>query len=134
MSLTIKIDSAPAPYEHVTIMRPEGRATLGDGAGALRDAIRDQKPGTKLLLDMTGVLYTDSSGIAELVSGFITITNGGGELKLLAVQKPVKDLLQITKFYSEFDVYNDKEAALRSFYPPRPQPPQERPGSHLLHE
>ena len=70
MPLNITTEPAPAPYAHVTIMRPEGRATLGGGADTLADAIRAQKPGTNLLLDMTGVSNADSSGIDELESGF----------------------------------------------------------------
>ena len=62
--------------------------------------------------------YIDSSGIGELVSAFTTVTNQGGTLKLLGLTKRVKDLLQITKLYTVFDVHEEEAHALRSFAAP----------------
>jgi anti-sigma B factor antagonist len=39
----------------------------------------------------------------------------GGELKLLHLTKKVRDLLQITKLYTVFEVYTDEPTAVRSF-------------------
>jgi len=69
----------------------------------------------KILLNLGDVSYIDSSGIGELVSGFTTVTNSGGQLKLLNLNKRVKDLLQITKLYTVFDVHDDEAHAIRSF-------------------
>jgi anti-sigma B factor antagonist len=90
---------------------------LGEGSSALRDAVRDMvsKNQKKILLNLGDVSYIDSSGIGELVSGFTTVTNGGGNLKLLNLNKRVKDLLQITKLYTVFEVHEDEAAAIRSF-------------------
>ena len=41
--------------------------------------------------------------------------NQGGDLKLLQLTKKVRDLLQITKLYTVFDVYTDEKAALGGF-------------------
>jgi len=43
------------------------------------------------------------------------LTNAGGQLKLLNLNKRVKDLLQITKLYTVFEVFDDEAAAVRSF-------------------
>jgi anti-sigma B factor antagonist len=43
------------------------------------------------------------------------VTNAGGQLKLLNLSKRVKDLLQITKLYTVFDVHDDEAHAVRSF-------------------
>ena len=69
----------------------------------------------KLLLNLAEVSYIDSSGIGEMVSGFTTVTNQGGQVKLLNLTKRVKDLLQITKLYTVFEVFDDEAAAVRSF-------------------
>jgi anti-sigma B factor antagonist len=69
----------------------------------------------KILLNLGEVSYIDSSGIGELVSAFTTVTNGGGQLKLLNLTKRVKDLLQITKLYTVFDVHDSEVNAIRSF-------------------
>lgn len=101
----------------VTIIDASGRITLGEGASSFRDSIRDltSKGNKKLLVNLADVSYIDSSGIGELVSGFTTVTNSGGILKLLGLNKRVKDLLQITKLYTVFEVFDDEAAALRSF-------------------
>jgi len=94
-----------------------GRITLGEGSSALRDLMRDMvgKGQKKILLNLGDVSYIDSSGIGELVSGFTTVTNNGGEMKLLNLNKRVKDLLQITKLYTVFDVHEDEAGAIRAF-------------------
>ena len=101
----------------VTVIDAAGRITLGEGASAFRDTIRDlsAKGSKKVLLNLADVSYIDSSGIGEMVSGFTTVTNNGGQLKLLGLNKRVKDLLQITKLYTVFDAYDDEVAAVRSF-------------------
>jgi len=101
----------------VTVIDAAGRITLGEGASTFRDTIRDlaSKGNKKLLLNLSEVSYIDSSGIGELVSGFTTVTNHGGMLKLLGLSKRVKDLLQITKLYTVFEVFDDEAGAVRSF-------------------
>ena len=101
----------------VTVIDVAGRITLGEGSSALRDAIRELvgKDQKKILLSLGEVSYIDSSGIGELVSGFTTVTNHGGVLKLLGLTKRVQDLLQITKLYTVFDIYDSEVSAVRSF-------------------
>ena len=101
----------------VSVIDVSGRITLGEGSSTLRDALRELagKGQKKILLNLGEVSYIDSSGIGELVSGFTTVTNLGGELKLLNLTKRVKDLLQITKLYTVFDVHESEASAVRSF-------------------
>jgi anti-sigma B factor antagonist len=101
----------------VTVIDASGRITLGEGSSTIRDTIRDltAKGNRKLLLNLGDVSYIDSSGIGELVSGFTTVTNQGGQLKLLHLTKRVQELLQITKLYTVFEVFDDEAAAVRSY-------------------
>jgi anti-sigma B factor antagonist len=101
----------------VSVIDVAGRITLGEGSSALRETLRDMvaKNQTKILLNLADVTYIDSSGIGELVSGYTTVTNTGGALKLLNLNKRVKDLLQITKLYTVFEVFEDEAAAVRSY-------------------
>jgi anti-sigma B factor antagonist len=101
----------------VTVVDAAGRITLGEGASTLRDSMRDlaAKGSKKLLLNLSEVSYIDSSGIGEMVSSYTTVTNHGGQLKLLGLNKRVKDLLQITKLYTVFEVFEDEASAVRSF-------------------
>jgi anti-sigma B factor antagonist len=101
----------------VTVVDVAGRITLGEGSSALRETLKEivGKGQKNILLNLGEVSYIDSSGIGELVSGFTTVTNAGGKLKLLNLNKRVKDLLQITKLYTVFDVHEDEAHAVRSF-------------------
>jgi anti-sigma B factor antagonist len=113
----VSVKLATRQVGDVTVIDAAGRITLGEGASAFRDRIRDlaSSGGKKILLNLAEVSYIDSSGIGELVSGFTTVTGGGGQLKLIGLSKRIKDLLQITKLYTVFDVHDDEAAAVRSF-------------------
>ncbi|MEK9181093.1 MAG: STAS domain-containing protein [Patescibacteria group bacterium] len=101
----------------VTIIDVSGRITLGEGSSSFREVIHDLvKRGQKLfLLNLAEVSFIDGSGIAELVSAFTTVANHGGQLKLLSPTARVRDLLQITKLYTVFEVFDDEAEAVRSF-------------------
>lgn len=101
----------------VTVVDAAGRITLGEGSSAFRDLVKDliSKGSKKVMLNLGEISYIDSSGIGELVSSFTTVQNAGGQMKLLNLTKRVKDLLQITKLYTVFEVFEDEAAALASF-------------------
>ena len=101
----------------VTILDLSGRITLGEGSITIRDAVRDvvAKGSNKILLNLGDVSYIDSSGLGELVSAFTTAKNQGADVKLLNLTKKVKDVLQVTKLYTVFDIYDDEASAIASF-------------------
>lgn len=101
----------------VTVIDAAGRITLGEGSSAFRDTIKDlvAKGNKKILLNLGEISYIDSSGIGEMVSGFTSVSNAGGQLKLLKLTKRVQDLLQITKLYTVFEVFDEEALALSSF-------------------
>ena len=101
----------------VTVIDAAGRITLGEGSSTFRDSIKEltAKGHRKVLLNLGDVSYIDSSGIGELVSGFTTVSNAGGQLKLLKLTKRIQDLLQITKLYTIFEVFDDEATGLASF-------------------
>jgi len=101
----------------VTILDLSGEVRMGDGSIALRDAIRKLADSgkTKLLLNLAGVKYVDSSGIGELIANYTTVTRQGGQLKLLNLTDKIQNLLVITKLLTVFDSYEDEAEALKSF-------------------
>jgi anti-sigma B factor antagonist len=108
---------SPRQVGDVTVVDVSGRITLGEGSSNLRDGLREMvsKGNKKILLNLADVSYIDSSGIGELVAGFTSVANAGGQLKLMNLTKRVKDLLQITKLYTVFDVFDSENTAVRSF-------------------
>ena len=101
----------------VTILDLSGSVRIGEGSIALRDAIRDLagEGKKKLLLNLAGVSYVDSSGIGELIANYTTITRQGGQVKLLNLTDKIQDLLVITKLLTVFDAYDNEADALNSF-------------------
>jgi anti-sigma B factor antagonist len=101
----------------VVIVDFSGKITLGEGSSTLRQTIRGLIDGghRKIVLNLFDVDYIDSSGIGELVSGYTTVKNAEGDMKLLHLTKRVHDLLQITRLFTVFDVRSDEEEAIRSF-------------------
>ncbi|HEY8411380.1 MAG TPA: STAS domain-containing protein [Pyrinomonadaceae bacterium] len=101
----------------VTILDLRGEVRIGEGSIALRDAIRNLADSgkKKLLLNLAGVSYIDSSGIGELIANYTTVSRQGGQLKLLKLTDRVQNLLVITKLLTVFDAYEDEAEALKSF-------------------
>jgi len=122
MSLKIRTETDP-DYPDVKIVNLQGRITLEESSGALKNALKDlvaEADGhpVNILLNMAGLSYTDSSGIGEMVEGFTIVTKGGGKLKILGLQKKLDDRLRAHTLHTVFHIYNDRDAALRSFNEP----------------
>jgi anti-sigma B factor antagonist len=115
--MSAKFTVRPVEGRSIVVVDVAGRITLGEGALGLRETIIDlvDKGQKDILLNLADVSYIDSSGILELVEGFKKVTNQGGQLKLLNLTRRVKDLFQITKLYTVFDVHDDEAAAVHSF-------------------
>ncbi|OLE52583.1 MAG: anti-anti-sigma factor [Acidobacteria bacterium 13_1_20CM_3_53_8] len=101
----------------VVILDMGGRITIGEGSVTLRTAIRRllEEGKKRILLNLAGVGYIDSSGIGELVSSYTAIGKEGGQLKLLNLTQKLQDLLAITKLLTVFDVYESETEALNSY-------------------
>jgi anti-sigma B factor antagonist len=101
----------------IQILDCSGKITLGEGTMAVRNAVRDilKDNGKKIILNLADVSYIDSSGIGELVSTYTTVTNSGGQFKLLNLTNKIHELLQITKLLTVFQVFNNEQEALAGF-------------------
>jgi anti-sigma B factor antagonist len=121
--MSISIDTRK--MNDVSVLDVTGKITLGDGAGAMRDTLRTMaKDGQKkILLNLGEVSMIDSSGLGVLVAGFASISNQGGQLKLLNLTTRTRDLLLITKLFTVFEVFEDEAVAVRSFAPAPAQMP-----------
>ncbi len=101
----------------VTILDMSGAVRIGQGSVALRDAVRGLTDAgkKKILLNLGGVNYIDSSGIGELIANYTTVSRQGGQLKLLNLTDKIQSLLVITKLLTVFDTYDNEAEALNSF-------------------
>jgi len=101
----------------VTIVDISGRIALGEESAALRDLIMNllSEGHPRILLNLAGVNYIDSSGLGALVSAFTSVRKQGGELKLVNLTDKVDNLMQITKLYTVFDIEDDEATAVKLF-------------------
>jgi len=113
----VPLTIASREVDGVAVLDLSGRITLGEGSVQLRDEVRSliSKGKKNILLNMGDVNYVDSSGLGELVSAYTTAKNQQAEVKLLCLTKKVHDLLQLTKLYTVFDIYDDEASAITSF-------------------
>ena len=101
----------------VAIVDLEGRLTLGEGCGPLRDTVKDliAKGEKKILVNLKDVTHIDSSGLGQMISCYASVNNAGGVMKMLNAQNRVHDLLTVSKLYTVFESFNDESSALISF-------------------
>jgi anti-sigma B factor antagonist len=101
----------------IAIIDISGQLRLGEGTGKLRDVVQElvHEGYRKILLNLQGVIHIDSSGIGELMSNYTSLRNQGGELKLMNLNKNVRNLLQVTRLYTIFDVHDDQASAIQAF-------------------
>ena len=113
----MSIQTSTRVVDGVAIVDITGQLRLGEGTGKLRDVVQQlvRDGYRKILLNLAGVTHVDSSGIGELVMNYTTLRNQGGEVKLLNLNKNVRNLLQITRLFTVFDVHDDQASAVKAF-------------------
>lgn len=101
----------------IMILDLSGQLTLGEASAALRDEVHDAVSNgfRKVLVNLAEVTYIDSAGLGELTAAYMSVKNREGTLKLVKLTKRVHDLMQITKLYTIFEVYDDERKAIASF-------------------
>ena len=114
MSLSLKTRKVD---DSIVLLELSGKLTIGEPVLLLRETLRTHTTGgeRKYVLNLGDVSYIDSSGLGELVSSYTTIRNKGGDIKLLKLTTKTRDLLQMTKLLTVFDVYDDEAEALAGF-------------------
>ena len=66
-----------------------------------------------------GVDYMESPGLGTLVVSFPPRRRRGGNLKLLILNRRNIELLVLTKLTTVFEIFNDEQDAVNSFFPGR---------------
>jgi len=117
MSLEIE----PRDREGITILELKGRITMGDEVSSFRQKIRDlaKTPDSKVILNMQHVDYIDSTGLGAIVMGSSAVRGAGGTIKLVYLNRRNVELLVCTQLATIFEIFNDEQDAVNSFFPGR---------------
>jgi anti-sigma B factor antagonist len=107
--------------EGVEILRLTGRITAGPEASALREKVAELSGAgnSKLALDLAAVDYIDSTGLGALVMCATNLRKGGGNMKLVNLNRRHIELLVMTKLTTVFEIFADVQDAVNSFFPDR---------------
>ena len=99
-----------------TIVAPTGRLDVA-GAPALKDAISEAlKNGQpRVVLDMEGVSFVDSTGLGSVIAALKQIRSSQGDLRLAAPNQQVRVVLELTTLDRVFPYYSTVEEALTGF-------------------
>ncbi|MCC6265801.1 MAG: STAS domain-containing protein [Bryobacterales bacterium] len=105
----------------ITIVSLSGKLIVGEATAALKDLIKTltDEGVRKLILDLAEVDYIDSSGLGTLVYCFSTFRKNGGTLKLMRLTRRNIELMLLTKLETVFEVFDQEQAAVDSFFPGR---------------
>lgn len=73
------------------------------------------KPNSKVILDLKGVDYIDSTGFACFLSLHKSAKNNFGILKFVNPESRVTELFQVLHLHTVFEIYDDLNTCLKSF-------------------
>ena len=102
--------------EGVLVVDCSGRVVFGEESATLRDIVKKllaENP--NVVMNLREVNFIDSGGLGTLVSLYTSARNSGGAVKLANLSQRVGDLLQVTKLLTIFEVFDNEEAAAKSF-------------------
>lgn len=103
-------------FAGVLIVECSGRIVLGEESANLRHLVRDHLNENKhVVIDLGNVSYIDSSGLGILAGLYTTARKAGGAIKLARLNPLLQDMLQITKLFTVFEVFDRVEDAATSF-------------------
>jgi len=120
------LEITPKELHGIVILELSGRLVLGQESMDFRAKIKEvleqsawtkEKWGweTRIVLDLGKVDLIDSSGLGAMIAAYTSARKCGAEIKLSNLTHRIKDLLNITKLATVFEVYESVEAAVESF-------------------
>ena len=114
------LDIVESVREDITVLALKGRLTLGE-SNLIREKVTQLSAAGKfkVVIDLSNVEYIDSTGLGILVICFTSLKKQGGALKLVNPNKRNVELLLLTKLHTVFEVFNEVQDAVNSFFPDR---------------
>jgi anti-sigma B factor antagonist len=95
--LTVAVVAAGATPGAWAIVAAHGEIDIAS-APSLREALDTvTDPGARVILDLSGVSFMDSTGLSVLISAYKRLVDAGGELRTVVSSGRIRTLLEITK-------------------------------------
>lgn len=89
-----------------------GRLTAAEVA-SVRETIleRIEQGDARLVLDLAGLTFCDSSGLSVLISALKAARGRGGNVVLAGLTPPIRALIELTRLHQVFEIFDDAEVA-----------------------
>jgi anti-sigma B factor antagonist len=112
-----KLQIVERQAEDVTVLVLAGEITLDDGDLAFGRRVDGllAKGQLRILVDLGGVTYIDSSGVGMMAAQLKLVRAKGGVMKLVNLTSRSHRLLAVMKLSTVFETFDDEALALRSF-------------------
>ena len=106
-----------AMRDGVLVITLEGEVMGGEEGKGFQDQIHRamREETTRVVVDMTGVRWMNSSGLGMLMAGLTTLRGSGGDLKLAAVPDRVRRPIEITRLDRVIQMFASVDEAVASF-------------------
>jgi len=101
--------------EDVVFLGPQGRLDARTAPEFKRQARDLARCHRKLAVDLSDVVFMDSSGLGCLISAMQAMREHGGELKLCGLTPRAQQVMQTVKLDRVFDISPDQDEVLRRF-------------------
>lgn len=113
----MSIKTSTLPEGGIGLIEAKGSLVGGDETVELRQAIAGfvDRGYEKLIIDLNGVTYLNSTAIGVLVSAQTTYARRNWQIKLCGVNKNIQNIFVITKLTLVFDVQDTMKEAVASF-------------------
>ena len=101
----------------VTVIELSGNVLGGPDANELNNKLHElvSAEKKKIVVDLDGVKFINSSGLSMLIGGLNVMRKSGGELKLARASKKIESILQMTKLTNVFDIHKQVAGAVKAF-------------------
>ncbi|MBN2485587.1 MAG: STAS domain-containing protein [Bacteroidales bacterium] len=73
------------------------------------------KPETKLVLNLQGIKFIDSSGFGVFLSIMKTAANNHGQFKICNIGKEVMELFKLLQLHNVFEIFDNRDDCVASF-------------------
>lgn len=100
-----------------TVIQLSGNLLGGPDAASLKNRLHELiESGKKhVVVDLKGVEFMNSSGLAMLINSLTTMKNAGGDLKIANASEKITTLIKVTKLAGMFPNHSSVEDAIGSF-------------------
>ncbi len=119
--MVLSLEMQEREREGIVLLDCRGRLTAGSETEAFRERTRALAESGKLnfILNLEEIDVIDSTGLGEMVALYTFLQEKNGQVKLLNLDKRHIELLVITKLTTVFELYDDEQDAVNSFFPDR---------------